>query len=150
MDSGEISHGDAGPPMDARWVSWAHSTCSPTSCCRTPKRRADKIFDQVPAVVNLDDQWAAGVSRLPNDAGLVFKVLGQNPNGPGQGARVLVHRPPNSDRSSSPPGIRVALTNKQTFPLLPTGWSKKKRACIGVSTWLPTGLSTVVNIRLEL
>jgi urease accessory protein len=43
----------------------------------TPKHHADKVFDQVPAVVNLEEQWAAGASRLPNDAGLVFKVLGQ-------------------------------------------------------------------------
>jgi urease accessory protein len=43
----------------------------------TPKHHADKIFDQVPAGVNLEEQWAAGASRLPNDAGLVFKVLGQ-------------------------------------------------------------------------
>jgi urease accessory protein len=43
----------------------------------TPKHHADKVFDQVPAVVNLEEQWAAGASQLPNDAGLVFKVLGQ-------------------------------------------------------------------------
>jgi len=43
----------------------------------TPRHHADKIFSQVPAVVNLEEQWAAGASRLPNDAGLVFKVLGQ-------------------------------------------------------------------------
>ena len=44
----------------------------------TPKHHADSIFfEQVPAVVNLEEQWAAGASRLPNDAGLVFKVLGQ-------------------------------------------------------------------------
>ena len=43
----------------------------------TPRHHADKVFDQVPAVVNLEEQWAAGVCRLPNDAGLLFKVLGQ-------------------------------------------------------------------------
>ncbi len=43
----------------------------------TPRHHADKVFDQVPAVVNLEEQWAAGVCRLPNDAGLMFKVLGQ-------------------------------------------------------------------------
>ena len=43
----------------------------------TPTQHADKVFDLVPAVVNLEEQWAAGASRLPNDAGLVFKVLGQ-------------------------------------------------------------------------
>ncbi len=43
----------------------------------TPRHHADKIFSQVPAVVNLQEHWAAGASRLPNDAGLIFKVLGQ-------------------------------------------------------------------------
>jgi len=43
----------------------------------TPKQHADTVFEQVPAVVNVEEQWAAGVSRLPNNAGLVFKVLGQ-------------------------------------------------------------------------
>jgi urease accessory protein len=43
----------------------------------TPRYHADTIFAQVPAVVNLEAQWAAGACRLPNDAGLVFKVLGQ-------------------------------------------------------------------------
>jgi urease accessory protein len=43
----------------------------------TPKHHADKVFDQVPAMVNMEEQWAVGACRLPNDAGLVFKVLGQ-------------------------------------------------------------------------
>ncbi|MBP0121522.1 MAG: hypothetical protein ITD36_04050, partial [Nitrospira sp.] len=43
----------------------------------TPRHHADKIFSQVPAVVKLQEHWAAGASRLPNDAGLIFKVLGQ-------------------------------------------------------------------------
>jgi urease accessory protein len=43
----------------------------------TPRHHADEIFSQVPAVVNLEERWAAGASRLPNGAGLVFKVLGQ-------------------------------------------------------------------------
>jgi len=43
----------------------------------TPRHHADAVFSQVPAIVNREEQWAAGASRLPNDAGLVFKVLGQ-------------------------------------------------------------------------
>ncbi|BFU96057.1 MAG: Urease accessory protein UreD 2 [Nitrospira sp.] len=43
----------------------------------TPRHHADVVFSQVPAVVNRDEHWAAGASRLPNDAGLVFKVLGR-------------------------------------------------------------------------
>ncbi len=42
----------------------------------TPKEHADAIFQQVGAELNDADGWAAGVSRLPNDAGLVYKVLG--------------------------------------------------------------------------
>lgn len=42
----------------------------------TPKPRADRIFEQIPAIVNLQAKWAAGASRLPNDAGLIYKVVG--------------------------------------------------------------------------
>ena len=42
----------------------------------TPKANADRIFEQVRPELNLNEQFASGVSRLPNDAGLVFKVLG--------------------------------------------------------------------------
>jgi urease accessory protein len=42
----------------------------------TPREHADRVFERVPAAVNLDEQWAAGASRLPNDAGLIYKVLG--------------------------------------------------------------------------
>jgi urease accessory protein len=42
----------------------------------TPRRHADRVFEQAPAVVNLEEKWAAGASRLPNDAGLIYKVVG--------------------------------------------------------------------------
>jgi urease accessory protein len=42
----------------------------------TPRRYADRIFEQIPAVVNRTEKWAAGASRLPNDAGLLYKVVG--------------------------------------------------------------------------
>ena len=42
----------------------------------TPKPHADRIFAQVEATYDRETSCAAGVSRLPNDAGLVFKVLG--------------------------------------------------------------------------
>ena len=42
----------------------------------TPKKHADRIFGQTPAVVDHDGSWAAGASHLPNDAGLIYKVLG--------------------------------------------------------------------------
>jgi urease accessory protein len=42
----------------------------------TPKHHTDRVFAQVPAVVNLTEQWAAGASRLPNEAGLIYKVVG--------------------------------------------------------------------------
>lgn len=41
----------------------------------TPKNNADRIFEQVPAVFNEEEGWAAGASRLPNDAGLIYKVV---------------------------------------------------------------------------
>lgn len=41
-----------------------------------PKTIADAIHERVPAVVDDQGRWAAGVSRLPNDAGLVYKILG--------------------------------------------------------------------------
>lgn len=43
----------------------------------TPKEHADRIAAQVPAVIHPAEGWAAGVSRLPNDAGLIYKVLGR-------------------------------------------------------------------------
>jgi urease accessory protein len=41
----------------------------------TPRRHADRIFERLSAVVNPTEKWAAGASRLPNDAGLIFKVV---------------------------------------------------------------------------
>ena len=42
----------------------------------TPKENAERIFERIPATVNLGEQWAAGASRLPNEAGLIYKVVG--------------------------------------------------------------------------
>lgn len=42
----------------------------------TPKAHADRLFNAVDAVLDKDAELASGVSRLPYDAGLVFKVLG--------------------------------------------------------------------------
>jgi urease accessory protein len=42
----------------------------------TPKVHADRIFERTAAAMNPAGEWAAGASRLPNDAGLVYKVLG--------------------------------------------------------------------------
>jgi len=46
----------------------------------TPKAHADRIFEQTPAVYDRVNRLAAGVSRLPNDAGLIYKVLGMEAN----------------------------------------------------------------------
>jgi urease accessory protein len=43
----------------------------------TPKDNADRIHARVEAEVDLDRGLAFGACRLPNDAGLVFKVLGR-------------------------------------------------------------------------
>jgi urease accessory protein len=42
----------------------------------TPRRHADRIFEQVIPGADADMDCVAGASRLPNDAGLVYKVLG--------------------------------------------------------------------------
>ncbi len=42
----------------------------------TPRRHADQIFDQVVPGADASTDCVAGSSRLPNDAGLVYKVLG--------------------------------------------------------------------------
>jgi urease accessory protein len=42
----------------------------------TPRRRADEIFEQVIPGADASTGCVAGASRLPNDAGLVYKVLG--------------------------------------------------------------------------
>ena len=42
----------------------------------TQKHFSDEIFAQIGAEFSIKEQLASGLSRLPNDAGLVFKVLG--------------------------------------------------------------------------
>lgn len=42
----------------------------------TPKANADRIYARVEPEVDLDRGLAFGACRLPNDAGLIFKVLG--------------------------------------------------------------------------
>ena len=78
----------------------------------TPKHHADKVFEQVPAVVNLEEQWAAGAVETTQRRRVGLQ--GPRPGiraGPGQGARVLVYCPPIGNRSTSAPQIRVALTS---------------------------------------
>jgi urease accessory protein len=43
----------------------------------TPKASADRIYARVESDVDLARSLAFGASRLPNDAGLIFKVLGR-------------------------------------------------------------------------
>ncbi|WP_407867167.1 urease accessory protein UreD [Phyllobacterium phragmitis] len=42
----------------------------------TPKNHADRLFEQIDPVFDPEQGRAAGVSRLPGDTGLIFKVLG--------------------------------------------------------------------------
>jgi urease accessory protein len=42
----------------------------------TSPDRARRVFDQTPPTWNGDPPLAAGAARLPNDAGLIYKVLG--------------------------------------------------------------------------
>ena len=46
----------------------------------TPQEHADAIHGRVAAAWNCEERWAAGVSRLPNNAGLIYKVVGKESN----------------------------------------------------------------------
>ncbi len=43
----------------------------------TPKHHADRIYEQTRAFLDFGDGLGAGVTRLPGDAGLLYKVLGR-------------------------------------------------------------------------
>ena len=42
----------------------------------TPRHHASAILDHTPAFFQAGEPWAAGASRLPNDAGLIYKIVG--------------------------------------------------------------------------
>ncbi len=42
----------------------------------TPKEHADRIYDAIPACIDREQRIAAGITRLPNDCGLLYRVLG--------------------------------------------------------------------------
>jgi len=46
-----------------------------TAILLTDKHHFDPIFEKAPFGFNREERWAAGTSRLPNNAGLIFKVL---------------------------------------------------------------------------
>lgn len=41
-----------------------------------PKEKADLIYESTPAFIDRKNNLAAGITRLPNDAGLLYKVIG--------------------------------------------------------------------------
>src|SRR5206468_1490525 len=43
-----------------------------------PRKFADRMFAETPAQFVPHEGWAAGATRLPNEAGLAFKVLGSS------------------------------------------------------------------------
>ncbi|MDE6257080.1 MAG: urease accessory protein UreD, partial [Muribaculaceae bacterium] len=45
----------------------------------TPKENADKIYEATDAFIDREKNIAVGITHLPNDAGLLFKVLGMEP-----------------------------------------------------------------------
>lgn len=45
----------------------------------TPKEKADKIYEATEAFIDRKNNIAVGITHLPNDAGLLFKVLGMEP-----------------------------------------------------------------------
>jgi urease accessory protein len=42
----------------------------------TPKEQAERIFGRAESVLDLRNEFASGASRLPGEAGLIYKVLG--------------------------------------------------------------------------
>lgn len=45
----------------------------------TPLEQAEKIYEQIKPYIDNEKQIAVGITHLPNDAGLIFKVLGMEP-----------------------------------------------------------------------
>lgn len=45
----------------------------------TPKEHADRIYEKTAAFIDRKKKLAAGITHLPNDCGLLFKVLGMEP-----------------------------------------------------------------------
>lgn len=45
----------------------------------TPKEHADQIYEKTAAFIDRKKKLAAGITHLPNDCGLLFKVLGMEP-----------------------------------------------------------------------
>lgn len=45
----------------------------------TPPERAENIYKNTPAFIDRKGRIAAGITHLPNDAGLLYKVLGMEP-----------------------------------------------------------------------
>lgn len=45
----------------------------------TPKEHADRIYEKTTAFIDRKKKLAAGITHLPNDCGLLFKVLGMEP-----------------------------------------------------------------------
>lgn len=45
----------------------------------TPKHHADAVYQQAKAFIDRERQLAAGITHLPNDCGLLYKVLGMEP-----------------------------------------------------------------------
>ena len=46
----------------------------------TPPEMAEKIYERTEAFIDRKNRMAAGISRLPNGAGLLYKVLGMEPS----------------------------------------------------------------------
>lgn len=45
----------------------------------TPKEYADRIYEATGVFMDSEKKLACGITHLPNDAGLLFKVLGMEP-----------------------------------------------------------------------
>ncbi|MEG1903050.1 MAG: urease accessory protein UreD [Bacteroidales bacterium] len=45
----------------------------------TPKEHADAIYEQINPFISPEEKMAVGITRLPNESGLLIKVLGMEP-----------------------------------------------------------------------
>lgn len=74
----------------------------------TPPEHADGIYERTEAFIDRGRRLAAGITRLPNEAGLLYKVLGE-----GDGTRER-----NSSANSAPRSGRKSRANlcPKSFP----------------------------------
>ncbi len=71
----------------------------------TPKEHADRIYEATGVFMDSQKKLACGITHLPNDAGLLFKVLGMEPTGKETCPGLLLACPSGSKGTSCSPRI---------------------------------------------